>query len=108
MWQLRKTDENFFGLLFPFSNFPVALCFKPGINTDSLLRDRDDSGIFHWDKKTLEKLGKNAVLGGTMKEKKLSMIAFLIEIGYDLMLSNEHNVSTSPGFKGAGLKKKQQ
>ena len=51
---------------------------------------------------------KNAVLGGTMKEKKLSMIAFLIEIGYDLMLSNEHNVSTSPGFEGAGLKKKQQ
>ena len=36
--------------------------------------------------------------------KYFDMVAYLMEIGYDLGLDREHNVSESPGFEGCGLR----
>ena len=43
-------------------------------------------------------------MGDTMRERQLSMVAYLFELGYDLMISqNKFNLSRMPGFEAAGL-----
>ena len=34
-----------------------------------------------------------------LKDKQLVMVVFLLELGYDLMISVQDNVSESPGFE---------
>jgi hypothetical protein len=68
--------------------------------------DSDDSpkGIFVWDKAcidSLNKCGKGGVT--TLKDKQLHMVAYLLELGYELMLSAKMDVSTMPGFEKFGL-----
>lgn len=63
----------------------------------------EKNGIFLWDRTTLERLEKNKKLGSCIENKKLTMIAYLFELGYDLMLATDSNVSMSPGFEQAGL-----
>jgi len=68
-------------------------------------RGNDDfQGVFSWKKPTIDALSKwskNSEF--TMKDKQLHMVAYLLELGYDLMLDNQWNVSTQPGFEMFGL-----
>jgi len=57
-------------------------------------------GIFSWDKATIEALNiwsKSSAF--TFQDKQLHMVAYLLELGYDLMLDDKWNVSTMPGFE---------
>jgi hypothetical protein len=38
-----------------------------------------------------------------LQDNQLHMVSYLLELGYDLMLSREWNVSTQPGFEKFGL-----
>jgi len=61
-------------------------------------------GLFLWDKVTVDALNrweKNGVT--TMIDKQIHMVAYLLELGYDLMLDTNWNVSTMPGFEKFGL-----
>ena len=42
-------------------------------------------------------------LGDTMRDKQLCMVAYLFELGYDLMISPKRNLCRMPGFEAAGL-----
>jgi hypothetical protein len=43
-------------------------------------------------------------LGDTMRDRQLCMVAYLFELGYDLMISPKFNLSRMPGFEeAAGL-----
>jgi hypothetical protein len=63
----------------------------------------DGKGIFSWDKKVIDCLEGSTKLGDTMKNRQLCMVAYLFELGYDLMLSPKFNLSRMPGFEAAGL-----
>ena len=60
----------------------------------------NEKGILYWDEETLERIGKlkfsNCI---SLREKQLVMVAYLFELGYDLMISENDNVSSSPGFE---------
>jgi hypothetical protein len=55
----------------------------------------DAPQLFKWDKYVLERFGTE----NSVKEKKLHFVGYLLELCYDLALSNDHNVSRSPGFE---------
>lgn len=66
--------------------------------------DDTATGIFSWDQHTIDALNQWEKEGvTTLKDKQLHMIAYLLELGYDLMLDAEWNVSTMPGYEKFGL-----
>ena len=64
------------------------------------LVDSTMDGIYIWGNGYMEKI-KNVNFKGCMMttEKQLHFIAYLWELGFDLMISPENNVSESPGFE---------
>jgi len=75
---------------------------------DVLCEAAAEEGVLFWDDTVLEQISNSSGLGGrttTLEEKQLHMVAFLCEIGYDLLLSPSHNVSCSPGYESCGLVK---
>jgi hypothetical protein len=61
-------------------------------------------GIFVWDKTCIESLKKCEKDGvTTLEDKQLHMVAYVLELGYELMLSAGMDVSTMPGFERFGL-----
>jgi hypothetical protein len=44
--------------------------------------------------------------GKSKEDKYMQMAAYLFELGYDLALAPNNNVSDSPGFEGCGLRRK--
>jgi len=56
--------------------------------------------IFSWDNNTLGKLKYFSFnTCTTIEEKQLHMVSYLFELGCDLMISPDDNVSNSPGFE---------
>jgi hypothetical protein len=63
------------------------------------LQDNKD-GIFLWDNKDcLNWMNKGSTSPSALNDKKLHMVAYLCELGYDLMLAPGANTSKSPGFE---------
>ncbi len=61
-------------------------------------------GVLMWDKNCIDSWNKCERDGETsLQDKQLHMVAHLLELGYDLMLSAGMNVSTIPGFEKFGL-----
>ena len=67
-------------------------------NNASLISDTSDSGIFEWDTATL-KFVKEWNVRGIEKDKRLTLIAYLFELVYDLMIAPGDNVSVNGGFE---------
>ena len=59
-----------------------------------------DKRIFVWDENTFAKM-ENGNFGAaiTMKEKKLVMVGFLLQLAYDILISPNDNLYRSPGFE---------
>ena len=63
------------------------------------------TGIFQWPTSSLECIGKATVRGATtLKLKQLHAVGFMLELGFELMLSPDDDVSESPGFESFGLR----
>ena len=81
------------------------------VSTGLLSKDYDEGGIFFYSEEEKERI-KNIKFSGKVGEAKyMQMIAYLMELGYDVALSLMDNISGSPGFEGCGLifdKKKRQ
>lgn len=61
-------------------------------------------GLFMWDDSIIDALNNWDKNGQTtMVDKQLHMVAYLLELGYELLLSDDANVSTMPGFENFGL-----
>jgi hypothetical protein len=59
-----------------------------------------EQGLFHFDKETKKRIARVKFRGNlTLQDKQMHMVAYLIELGYDLTLGSENNASTSPGFE---------
>ena len=71
--------------------------------SDLIETDDGKGGIFSWDKKDIDCLEGSSKLGDTMRDRQLCMVAYLFELGYDLMISPKFNLSRMPGFEAAGL-----
>jgi hypothetical protein len=68
-----------------------------------LIETEEGEGIFSWNKKVIDCLAGSTKLGDTMRDRQLCMVAYLFELGYDLMISPKFNLSRMPGFEAAGL-----
>ena len=74
-------------------------------NVESIV-DESEEGIFNWtadSKKSLNNTSRNATI---RKEKKIELVEYLLEHVFELLLSKENDVSTSPGFERYLLQKK--
>jgi hypothetical protein len=71
--------------------------------TVSGLIETEGKGIFSRGKTVIDCLAGSTKLGDTMRDRQLCMVAYLFELGYDLMISPKFNVSRMPGLKAAGL-----
>ena len=53
-----------------------------------------------WDRSVLKRVDKVKFAGcSTRRDKQLHMVGYLLELGYDLLLAQQDNVSQSPGFE---------
>ena len=74
--------------------------FDRNSDATSIVLVIEDDDVFAWSKEMLEKVEKLKLSTCTeLKYKQLVMIGFLFELGYDLMIISDDNVSESPGFK---------
>jgi hypothetical protein len=64
------------------------------------LLENEDDGIFTWSNDVIQKVENLWFSTCTeLQDKKLNMVGFLLELGYDLMINSDDNVSESPGFE---------
>jgi hypothetical protein len=68
-----------------------------------LIETEKGKGIFSGDKMVIDSYAGSTRLGDTMRDRQLCMVAYFIELGYDLMVSPKFNLSGMPGFEAAGL-----
>jgi hypothetical protein len=68
-----------------------------------LIETDEGKGIFSWDKRVMDCLAGSTKLGDRMRDRQLCMVAYLFELGYDLMIAPKFNLSRMPGFEAAGL-----
>ena len=68
--------------------------------TNVLSRNINSSGIFLFDEVDKENINEINFRGNlNEKEKKIELIAYLIELVFDLCISPKNNISSSPGFE---------
>jgi hypothetical protein len=77
--------------------------FDRSRTVSGLIETDEGKGIFSWDKTVIDCLAGSTKLGDTMSDRQLCMVAYLLELGYDLMISPKFNLSRMPGFEAAGL-----
>ncbi len=68
-----------------------------------MIETEKGKGIFSGDKMVIDSYAGSTRLGDTMRDRQLCMVAYFIELGYDLMISPKFNLSRMPGFEAAGL-----
>jgi hypothetical protein len=68
-----------------------------------LFETDEGKGIFSWEEMVMDCLAGSTKLGDTMRDRQLCMVAYLFELGYNLMISPKFNLSRMPGFEAAGL-----
>jgi hypothetical protein len=73
-------------------------------DVSSLTAVSADDGILEWPHETREKLNAAKGVKGSIREKRLTLIAYLFELTYDLSIGKYDNVSESPGFESFGLR----
>ena len=66
---------------------------------NGLIEMDEGKGIFSWDRTVIDCLPGSTKLGDTMRDKQLCMVAYLFELGYDLMISPKFNLSCMPRFE---------
>ena len=63
---------------------------------------KGSKGLFVWSENTIDSL--NSRRGQTsLKDMQLHMVAYILELSYDLLLAPGNNVSTQPGYEKFGL-----
>ena len=80
----------------------VALGFEAGIKEigGKLSQEYDNGEIFMFNKFETKKIDESKKAGqSTTTLKRIDMIAYLIELAYDLAISPLHNTSESPGYE---------
>mmetsp|Transcript_39644 Transcript_39644/g.58855 ORF Transcript_39644/g.58855 Transcript_39644/m.58855 type:complete len:146 (-) Transcript_39644:15-452(-) len=63
---------------------------------------KGSKGLFVWSKDTIEFL-KSRRGQTSLKDMQLHMVAYMLELSYDLLLATGNNVSTQPGYEKFGL-----
>ena len=59
-----------------------------------------ENGLFHWSKNVIQKIGDTNLPGSNdIKDKQLVLIGYYYELGYELMLLANQDVSQNPGFQ---------
>ena len=79
-------------LLFCGMGFVRSETVEQQLTTDYDGSESEDStkGIFSWDQHTIDALNQSEKDGvTTLKDKQLHMVAYLLELGYDVMLDPE-------------------
>ena len=100
--RFKNPWDGYYEQLVPFCGF----CYNPRGDFKGLVEK--PKGIFEWDQTTLSRIGRNQKLGSSLEKKQLTMVSFLFELGYDLLLNTSDNLSTYPGFETAGLKAREK
>ena len=80
----------------------VAFGFEIGNNklNKQITSELEEGGIFSFDQNDKQKIDLLRLRGqGTTELKRINMIAYQIELTYDLAISRCDNVSENPGFK---------
>jgi len=83
----------------------VAMGFDGDAVAESgiLTKDCADDGIFFYTQQQKEAILRLKIQGKSNVEKYSEMVAYLLEIAYDLAIATSHNVSDSTGFEACGL-----
>ena len=62
-------------------------------------------GILQWPQPLLKRIRNTNIPGTTsLEQKQLHVFNYFFELAYELMLSPDDDVSSSPGFESCGLK----
>jgi hypothetical protein len=85
-----------------FNNLRIycGICFsgdREGL--DLLLSRPENDGLLFWNHEVTDKVNGSGLPGPSPRMKQQHMVGYLFELGYDLMISPEVNVSRSPGFE---------
>ena len=68
--------------------------------TSALTSSDEANSIFYWPPNVLDTIAGIKFAGcDTLIQKQLHVVAYLLELVYDLMISPRDNVSRSPGFE---------
>ena len=60
----------------------------------------NNDGVFHWSQNVKVKLRESNLPGSrNTSDKQLVLIGYFFELGYELMLSPNQDVSENPGFE---------
>ena len=79
----------------------VAAGFVPKVNTSALFeKDYASNGLFFYTPDEKTSVLHTNLSGKLGNQKYWDEVAYLFELGNDLALSRNHNVSESPGFEG--------
>ena len=66
----------------------------------TMTSELENKGIFLYNTEEKQKINKMSLSGrSTTMLKRIDMIAYLFELGYDLAISPADNVSQNPGFE---------
>lgn len=86
----------------------VAVGFTPSEQVlEVCSKDLSEGGIFFYSEEEKAKIRGTNINGCKDGQKFTRAIAYLFEIGYDIALSSEFNVSESPGAEAFGLRKRE-
>ena len=80
----------------------IALGFDPSKDdiVQFLTNDMSSNGLLSFDKEDEKNISKvNFRNAHTMEQKKIEMVAYLIEIVYDISICPADNISVSPGYE---------
>ena len=80
----------------------IACGFNPENDNviDILTKDESDGGVFLFNNADKENINKVNFRGlNTFKEKAIEMIAYLLELAFDISIAPRDNISSSPGFE---------
>jgi hypothetical protein len=87
---------GYFENLIQFSGFAIDRTKKTLV--ESICEEAN--GFMRWPKNTIQRLSKDgSIRGNEMVNAKLELVAYLYELAYDLCISQQDNVSQSPGFE---------
>ena len=74
-------------------------------NYENDCSEKGSMGLLVWSEDIIDSLNRRrqANVQTSLKDTQLHMVAYMLELSYDLLLGASNNISTQPGYEHFGL-----